>query len=96
MKKFLGILLTMVMVLSMTATVFAAPADLTGHEYKAYQIFNGTQTEDEGDATIAAVEWGDGVNGASLLAALKEDAVLKDAFKDCQTAADVANVLRPI
>lgn len=61
----------------------------TGHEYAAYQIFKG----DLSDKTLSNVEWGEGVDGAALLEALKADELLKEDFKDCETAADAAEKL---
>ena len=46
MNKFLAIALALVMVLSLSVTAMADTADLTGHTYKAYKIFAGTQAED--------------------------------------------------
>ena len=48
------------------------------HTYKSYQIFEGDllETKDETTGkvtgtTLSNIEWGDGVNGVALLAALK-------------------------
>lgn len=60
-------------------------APVTGHTYNAYQIFKA----DLSDGVLSNIEWGDGVKGDSLLAALKDNA----AFVDCNSAADVAKVL---
>lgn len=87
LKKLTSLLLALVMVFAMSATAFAAEANLTNHTYKAYQIFAGTQAE--GSAELAGIEWGSGVDGETLLTALNA----KDAFKDCTSAADVAEVL---
>ena len=99
-KKLSSLLLALVMILSMATTVFAANEnehtititnDTTGHVYEAYQIFKGDWAEGETDTGILSnVEWGAGVNSAALL----EDLVKLDAYKDCKTAADVAEVLK--
>ena len=101
MKKFrrmMALLLAMTMVLSMGITAFAAPAskpaDLTGHTYKAYQIFKGTQAADDTTGKLANVDWGTGVNGTALLAALKADTTLGETFKDCTTAEEVADAMK--
>ena len=113
-KKLLAVILTLALVLSLSLAAFADnaseqkafqdaegiehPADLTDHVYKAYQIFTGTQSTDPDDATLGAVEWGDGVNGSALLAALQAaDSTFAvsnvNPFDSCTTAADVAAVL---
>ena len=89
LKKVFSLLLAMAMVMVMVLPVSAAEDDLEGHTYKAYQIFSGTQTTEEGDATLADVKWGTGVNEESLLKELQKNT----AFAECTTAADVAEVL---
>ena len=91
MKKLAGILLILVLVMSMATTAFAAPVDLTKHEFVAYQIFSGTQAE--GSAELGQVQWGSGIDGAAFLTAIKADAKLKVEFENCSTAADVAKEL---
>jgi len=78
------------------------------HTYKAYKIFSGTLSGagTEGDPYILTeIEWGDGIDGSGLLAALKlDDAFLIDhddkpetakvnAFASAENAKDVAKVL---
>lgn len=113
-KKLLAVILTLALVLSLSLAAFAdnkseqeafqaaegitKPADLTDHDYKAYKIFTGTQSTDPNDATLGAVEWGDGVDGAALLTALQaaDDTFAVsnvNPFDSCTTAADVAAVL---
>ena len=87
MKKIVSLLLAMMMVFAMSATAFAKEADLTNHTYKAYQIFSGTQSTES--QALGQIVWGNGVNSASLLAALNENT----AYASCQSAADVADVL---
>lgn len=60
-----------------------------GHIYEAYQVFAG----DLAGNVLSNIEWGTGVNGAGLLAALKSDETLQIHFGNCTTAADVAKVL---
>ena len=60
-----------------------------GHTYEAYQVFAG----DLAGSVLSNIEWGTGVNGAGLLAALKEDTAYGSYFTNCTTAAQVAEVL---
>ena len=93
MKKFLALLLALVMVMGLATTAFAAEETVgtiintTNRDYDAYQIFSGTQGK---DAVLGDVEWGEGINATFFLAALKTNL---DDFDDCTTAADVAAVL---
>ena len=93
LKKLTSLLLALVMAFAMSATVFAVEADLTNHTYKAYQIFAGTQTDKEDDATLASIKWGTGVDGEKLLAAVKADKTIGADFTACTSAADVAKAL---
>lgn len=98
MKRTISLLLCLMMVLSLATPVFAASNhshtitianDNVTHNtyvYKAYQVFSGVLDE---TGTLSNIEWGSGVNGAALLAALKT----QDAYKDCNDAEDVATVL---
>ncbi len=96
----------MVMTLAMVAPAFAESYGATNphtitvtsngtqkHTYEAYQVFKGNLNVTEG--ILADIQWGSGVDGAALLAALKTDDVLKADFnkEDIKTAADVAKVL---
>lgn len=104
-KRIASLLLALVMVIAMALPVMAADnnkhtitvtqnaADKTEHTYDAYQIFKGDLAEKEGKKVLSNIEWGAGVNGDALLAALKADKELKDAFANCTTAAQVAEVL---
>lgn len=90
MKKVTSILLIVIMVLSMASVSFATTVTngTTGHSYKAYQVFTGTQAE--GTSELAGIGWGTGVDGDDLLEKLKAD---YDHFDSCSNAADVAKVL---
>lgn len=90
-KKLTSLLLVAVMLFAMSVTAFAAPAALTDHDYVAYQIFTGTQAE--GEAELASIGWGEGVNSTALLTALKADPTIGSDFSSCASAADVAGVL---
>lgn len=63
MKKIFSLMLAMVMVFSMTATVFAADYTITApdgdtHTYEVYQIFTGDLHEDETPVILSNVKWG--------------------------------------
>lgn len=98
-KKLLGLLLAAVMALAMGVPTFAASGNYSikindessGHTYVAYQVFKGT-VSDNGQ-TLSDVDWGDGVNGEELLAALKGPEETPTAYQTCTTAAEVAKVL---
>ena len=96
LKKASVLLLALVMVLCLTANVFAANVtNETEHSYNAYQIFSGTQADNS--VPLGDVAWGSGINGAAFLAELKTDTrFVKEGtniFASCTTAADVAAVL---
>ena len=88
-----------------TITVTQNSADKTEHTYDAYQIFAGDLAEKEGKKVLSNIIWGSGVNGDALLAALQADKTFNvvacenesdpktNAFADCTTAAQVAQVL---
>ena len=94
MKKLASLLLALVMIMScfsaMAATV-TVETGVSGHTFTAYQIFTGSQGESEG--ALGDVEWGNGINHADFLAALKADETTKDIFATCGTAAQVALAL---
>ena len=66
-------------------------SDTSGHTYQAYQVFSGTY--DTATQRLSNIAWGDGVDGASLLTALKADTTYGLSFTSCVTAADVAEVI---
>lgn len=102
-KRVLALVLALTLLLAMSATVFAADDTYTitisgdnvvaGHTYEAYQIFKGDLAEKDSKTILSNIEWGNGVNGDALLTALKADTTLGNDFKDCTTAAQVADVL---
>lgn len=95
MKKFVGVLLAMIMALAMTMTAFAAtvtvPSDgiLKDHTFTAYQVLSGRE---EG-GVLSDVKWGSGINSDDFLTALKADTTCGSLFTDCTDAAAVAKVL---
>lgn len=98
-RKVLSILLTMIMVGCMAIPAFGANSNEhtitiqnkeSGHTYKAYQVFAGDYYNEK----LSSIEWGEGVNGPDLLADLKTDETYGNEYKDCTSAADVANVLK--
>lgn len=104
-KTLTAILLSLTMVMLLAVPAFAAGAysitiqnDKEGHTYEAYQIFAGDVASDEAQGGNAEgpilsniTTWGNGVNGAELLAALK--AADAEKYGECTTAADVAEAL---
>lgn len=64
----------------------------TGHEYNAYQVFDGDVSV-EATKSMTNVIWGNGVNGENLLTALKADANIGSTFAACNSAQDVYNAL---
>ena len=111
-KKLASLTLALIMAMAMTLTAFAADndphkitvtqnaADKTEHTYEAYQIFKGDLADKDGKKVLSNIEWGSGVNGEAVLAALKADATFNvvgdektNAFANCTTAAQVAEVL---
>lgn len=95
MKKFVGLVLAMIMALAMTMTAFAAtvtvPSDgiLKDHTFTAYQIFSGR----EENGVLSDVQWGSGIDSTAFLAALKADTTYGNLFTNCTDAAAVAKVL---
>ena len=100
-KRILSILLAVMLLATMVVGVSADdPITITienaaeNHVYEAYQVFSGTLSE---AGVLSDVEWGSGVNGDALLAALKSsDLFMKDTvnqFAGCADAADVAKVI---
>lgn len=103
LKKIFSAALAMVMVLAMGMTAFADETSKhtititntdqnVSHTYEGYQIFKGKL--DASQTKLADIDWGEGVNGTTLLAALKgsTDTYLAGKFDNCTTAADVAEV----
>lgn len=72
---------------------------VAGHKYAVYKVFGGDLKVDSSTKTLSNIVWGDGVDGAGLLTALKKDNSFKkddkdkNVFADASTAADVAKVL---
>lgn len=90
MKRIMGLVLALAMVLAMSMTTFAA-VDVSSHTFEAYQIFAGSQATDGG--ALGNVTWGDGVDGDALLTAIKADTTIGTDFAACTTAAQVAEKL---
>ncbi len=103
-KRLSAILLSLTMVMVFAVSAFAAGAysitiqnDKEGHTYEAYQIFAGDVASDAGQEgnvegpILSNIIWGNGVNGTTLLAALK--AADAEKYGRCETAADVAETL---
>ena len=108
-KKFSALRLVLSMVFSLALTAFAAEQDYTitiqndadHHTYAAYQIFAGDVSDEQLDGAadpgpiLSNIQWGTGVDGAALLAALAADQAVEGlAFAADMSAADVAKVLQ--
>ena len=94
MKKIASILLVLMLVLTMAAPALAdgetkhtitITNTKSGHTYSAYQVFEGDIT----GGKLTNIDWGDGVEGDALLTELKK----LEAYKECTSAEDVADVL---
>lgn len=99
MKRAISIILCLVMVLSMSVTVFADETHtLTinnatdGHTYEAYQIFAGTLETVSGTDTqvLTNIEWGSAIVGEGY----DNSAALLKAIHDAATAADEASPMK--
>ena len=91
MTRIVTLALALVLMLSLAAPALAADVvNETTHAYKAYQIFSGTQ--DTGSVELGNVQWGEGVDGAALMAELKT----MDHYIDVTSAADVANLITSV
>lgn len=107
-KKLWGFILSAALVLGSTLTAQANTREHTitiensrkDHVYEAYQVFSGDWTQEgTGSAKkdiLSNVAWGSGVNGDALLAELKTDELLRDAFGEVTGAAGAAAVLEEI
>ena len=96
----MALALAMVMVLAMAIPAMAETVtNATDHPYAAYQVFSGTQTDTAGDTKLGDIAWGNGISSAAFLTALQGDARFNvgspatNAFAECETAQDVAEVL---
>lgn len=104
-KKILAMVIAVAMVVAMALPVFASSYGASNdhtititsngsgvHNYEAYQVFKGNLDAEEG--VLSDIQWGDGVDGTALLAALKaEGAATKAAIGDAADAVAVAKVL---
>ena len=85
MKKFVGMVLAVMMVLAMSVTAMAATVtvdpDLSGHKFAVYQIVKGTVAS---SGILSNPEWGNGVDSSAFLAALKTDTEIGTTFAGLQ------------
>lgn len=74
-RKVLAIALCILMLAALCAPAMATEPGATEapreHEFVTYQVFKGTQAEE--DTKLADIQWGDGVNAAGFVAALQEE-----------------------
>lgn len=107
MKKLVTLLLSLVMLCALALPAMAAETTYSitingakNHEYTAYQVFSGVyyngnrQVEGADAEYLSDVTWGDAVDGATLLAALKTSTIIGKDFTDNMSAEDVAYVLQ--
>lgn len=89
MKRVITLILALTLVLGLAVSASAATVQNdTTHDYKAYQIFSGSQNAY--DANLANPQWGTGVDGSALLAALQADDVTKSYFTGIADNAEAA------
>lgn len=97
LKKVTAFLLALIIIGTLGVTVFAdsiATYTITitkgkeNHVYEAYQIFAGDL--DSENKILSNVTWGTGIKGDGFL----EELITLEAYKDCVTAQDVAEVLQ--
>ena len=97
LKRLFAVALTVIMVLAMATTAFAAETvtNATDHTYDVYQIFAGTQAADDTEGKLAVTDWGSGINGEAFLAALKASDKFgtPNIFADADSAVEVAEAL---
>ena len=72
-----------------TNKITVTATDGATHTYEAYQIFSG----DLDEGVLKNIDWGNGVNGSSLLTALKGDSTIGSYFENASSASDVATIL---
>lgn len=96
-KKLMSFLVTLVMVLSMTATVFAAPVDTTisvgngdNRTYDVYQIFTGDLSGD----VLSNVKWGLNGTGTEGQAVPQDTLNALQAVKDAETETEKLEVIK--
>ena len=100
MKKLFALMLAVLMVMGMATTAMADDVTITitnkapDHVYEAYQVFSGTLSS---AGILSDIEWGSGVNGDALLAALKASNKFEkegvNQFAGCANAEAVANII---
>ena len=96
MRKFAGAVLALLLSVAMTATAMASAIRvsdstlLSGHTFRAYQVFTGTQAESEG--ALGDAVWGSGIQPEAFVAALQADETLGADFAGC-TAEDPLSVV---
>lgn len=94
-KTVLAFILVAALFCTIAISASAETADLTGHQYKAFQIFSGSQNEDDTTGALGSVKWGDGIRYADFLTAIKSSEAFGDPnpFIHDDTAAEVARHL---
>lgn len=87
--------MTLAMAMTVSAATVILPDDaiLENHKFTAYQIFAGREDTVNGKEILSDIQWGNGINSETFLAALKADETYGEKFESCTTAAEVADVL---
>lgn len=100
MKKFLSLLLALVMVLAVAAPAMAEGTNTitidnekTGHTYEAYQIFAGTARSDQNGYYLGNITWGSGITEEGK-AALGDAAAVAATLTSAEEATKFAQQLR--
>lgn len=98
MKKVFSLILVIAMIFSLSITAFAADVTvsvngdlISDHTFSGYMIFSGDY--DSSNQNLSNIQWGNGINSADFLAALKADAEVGSYFADCADANGVAEVI---
>jgi fimbrial isopeptide formation D2 family protein/LPXTG-motif cell wall-anchored protein len=74
-----------------TITIQKPDGSKDDHTYSAYQIFAGKY--DGSSKKLSNIQWGSGVDGSTLLDALKQDSTIGPKFTNATTADAVADIL---
>ena len=91
-KTLLATLLALTMLCALALPVWAANEDISGHDFKAYQVFSGkvaAKSDEPDKLRLSDINWGSGVDGTALLNDVKNIS----GFGNVTSAADVAKIL---
>lgn len=98
MKKVFSLILVIAMIFSLSITAFAADVTvsvngeiISDHTFSGYMILDGDY--DAENQNLSNIQWGNGINSADFLAALKADTEIGSYFAACTDASSVAEVI---